>query len=221
MWGRQHCIVYLFASDLALALPPPWDLESAFSEQVDRKRTMSLNLVSVLLVFSTLGCVELHASDGESAPSQATVVRTTFLASDLQPMLGLYRDILGYELVYSDEYQGQTFRQIFDIDEDARVEFAILKPPTDDGGSIGILVVGDDLASSIHPSDYAAEFGQAILFSTTNNLDAVYERVQSADASVVTVVTAPFATTGGREMVIADANGVRIYVFELEEATPD
>jgi len=182
---------------------------------------MSLNPVSVLLVFLTLGCVELHASSGESAQPQATVVRTTFLTRDLEPMLALYQGILGYELVYSDEYQGQTFRQIFEIDEDVPVEFAIFKPPTEDGGSIGILVVGEDLESSIHPADYAAKFGQAILFSTTNDLDAVYERARAADASIVTVVAPPFATTGGREMVIADVNGVRIYVFEPEEVSPD
>ena len=131
-------------------------------------------------------------------------------------MLALYKDILGYELVYSDEYQGTTFRRIFEIDRDADVEFAILKPPAEGGGSIGILVVADNLEPSITPAAYAPEFGQAILFSTTENLDAVYERVRASDASIVTIVAPPFDTAGGREMVIADANGVRIYVFQPE-----
>ncbi|MEM7501848.1 MAG: VOC family protein [Pseudomonadota bacterium] len=179
---------------------------------------MLRNSLTVLAVVICLGCAPIPSSEGESTRTHATIVRTTFLASDLGPMLALYHDILGYELVYSDEYQGTTFRRLFEIDRDADVDFAILKPPTEDGGSIGILVVGDHLEPSIPLAAYAPEFGQAILFSTTGNLNAVYERVRASDASIVTVVAPPFATAGGREMVIADANGIRIYVFEPEAA---
>lgn len=177
---------------------------------------MLRNSLAVLVAVICLGCAPIPSSKGESARTQATIVRTTFLASELRPMLALYQDILGYEIVYSDEYQGTTFRRIFEIDKDADVEFAILKPPAEGGGSIGILVVADDLEPSIPSAAYAPKFGQAILFSTTEDLDAVYDRVRASDTSIVTVVAPPFDTAGGREMVIADANGVRIYVFEPE-----
>ena len=132
-------------------------------------------LKSLAIAFLVL----LSTSAGAIEPPSSTVVRTTFLARDFGPMLALYQDILGYEVVYRDTYQGETFRDLFNIDDAATVDFAIL-------------------------------------FSVTDDLDGVFAKVKAADASVVTIVAPPFATSGGREMVIADANGVRIYVFESD-----
>ena len=179
-----------------------------------------MKYVSLVFIWLLGACESLPPrQDGapvEVAAPSAALIRTTLFVPDFDPVFALYRDILGFEVVYNAPYPGTTFRKLFNLAEDEPVEFAILKSPDPQSATIGLLKTKATPAKEIDPSAYEAQYGETILFMTTNDLDGAYAKVQAAGPGVVTVVAPPFATNGGREMVIADANGVRMYVFEAE-----
>ena len=157
-----------------------------------------------------------YAQGAEEPAVTADIVRTTFLVKDFAPLFSLYQDIFGYTVVHNAPYAGSTFRKLFGVSPDSQVQFAILKSPTAQGHTLGLLSVGDELPTLRGSADYRPVIGEAILFSVTTNLDQVYERVLGAGQAVATIVAPPFDTKGGREMVIQDTNGIRVYVFEPE-----
>jgi len=198
-------------------------------------RHHSLLIFLSLLVNLLLSTTSYAQTSSERAPSEpsneaqttkelqnlepnVSLDRTTFFVPDFEKSFALYRDILGYEVSYNKPYQGSTLRKLFNIDKQASVDFAILRNPDQQGASIGLLatVLQEDEFTPPTLTDYRPEIGEAVLFTVTKNLDAIYQRVLAADSSIVTVVAPPFATNGGREMVIADPVGIRIYVFQSE-----
>lgn len=182
-------------------------------------------VIAVLLAALTPLAAKAQSQQGGSEPTPAiapyaNLIRTTFIVPDVDDALRLYRDILGYKVTYRAPYSGTTFRALFNLGDDDPVEFAILKPAhvsrNGPGSDIGLLATTGAAKAGPSTSPYLPRYGNTILFTTTKDLKVIYQRVLVAGPDIAIVVAPPFDTNGGREMVISDPHGVRIYVFERD-----
>ena len=158
-----------------------------------------------LLASLILVCFWVH---GWAQETDAFLTRTTLIVQDTNASLKFYRDLLGYEVVYEDAYEGTTFRQLFDISGDKSVYFVILKPRDKRGSMLGLLQIDGEEAASTNGT---------VLWMNTDNLDGLYERIRHSEPGAVNIVAQPFLTRGGREMLLADPDGTRVYVFQAHE----
>lgn len=160
--------------------------------------------------------VLLSASDS----SEVTLTRTTIVVSDRAASLAFYRDTLGFTVIHEGPYSGTTFHGLFNLDPAADVYFVILRSRGQAGAMLGLLEIRDDeVTPTEHATSRTPRYGETILWFTTDNLDLDYQQLKEIDA---TIIAAPFDTRGGREMVAADPDGVRLYLFEKtpQPATP-
>lgn len=187
---------------------------------MNRFKTLALILTACFLTSCSESSEKPVGQESEKSQMEeqmsTSLVRTTLIVPELEPAFALYRDLLGFKLVYNQPYSGNTFRKLFNLDPEARVDFAILRNPDNEGASIGLLSIDLDQEEPVPLDEYHPYTGEAILFMVTTRLDEIYARISEANSSIVTVVAPPFETNGGREMVISDANGVRMYVFQAE-----
>lgn len=148
----------------------------------------------------------------EPGSSNVAHTRTTIVVSDREASLVFYRDTLGFSIVYEGPYSGTTFHGLFNLDPATDVYFVILQSRSENGAMLGLLELkGGALESSESPKSRIPSFGETILWFTTDNLERDYQRLREIDA---TIIASPFDTNGGREMVAADPDGVRLYLFQ-------
>jgi catechol 2,3-dioxygenase-like lactoylglutathione lyase family enzyme len=168
-----------------------------------------MRVLGLTLTFlaAAVGGEELVATE-----SAAALTRTTLVVENREASLAFYRDLMGFEVIHEGPYSGSTFHSIFALGDQDPVHFVILRSPAPDSAMLGLLEIGGPkvTAGPAEP-ERAPHYGEALLWFTTRQLDQVYRRMRRAN---VDILAPPFATKGGREMVVADPDGVRMYLFE-------
>lgn len=155
-----------------------------------------------------------------SSAGDVNLTRTTIVVADREASLAFYRDTLGFTVIYEGPYSGTTFHGLFGLDPGTPVYFLILQSSNHRGAMLGLLEIqGLEIPAKGHSDAQKPRYGETILWFTTENLSRDHQRVQATNA---TIVAPPFDTQGGREMVVEDPDGVRLYLFEKTnpKATP-
>jgi lactoylglutathione lyase len=144
----------------------------------------------------------------------AGIHHTGYTVSDLDRSLGFYRDLLGMEVLATQEKEGGYLAAIVGY-PDAHVRMAHLRMP----GSDHVVELFEYLAPAgaaperIEPRDV----GTAHLCFVVNDLPAEYERLRSA--GVDSFVSEPVAVdtginTGGFGLYLRDPDGIVIELFQ-------
>jgi catechol 2,3-dioxygenase-like lactoylglutathione lyase family enzyme len=138
---------------------------------------------------------------------------TGLTVGNLERSLGFYRDLLGLEVVMTQERQGGYFGEIVGY-PDAHVRMAHLRPPGSEHAlELFEYLVPEGRRHEVEPRD----IGLTHVCLVVDDLDGVYARL--ADSGTCTFFTPPVevdtgVNAGSRALYLRDPDGTILELFE-------
>jgi catechol 2,3-dioxygenase-like lactoylglutathione lyase family enzyme len=143
------------------------------------------------------------------------LVHTGFTVRDLDRSLAFYRDVLGMEVVFTQEKRGGYLAEIVGY-RDAHVRMAHLQFP---GGGHRV-----ELFEYVHPAPQGEpseprDVGITHVCLAVDDIDALFERVVAAGAEPISqpVLVDTGANVGGRGVYVRDPDGTLLELFQPPE----
>lgn len=148
-------------------------------------------------------------------PGPAALWRATFIVSDVEVALAVWRDVLGFRVAYEggSALRDPRLQQLFGLGDGESARLFVLVSGNTAVGNIGFLVP-ERGADPPQPGRVAS--GGPALFIKTTELDAVVPRLVAAGCTLLSGPE-PERTAGRNRMAwLVDPNGIRFVLTERE-----
>lgn len=148
------------------------------------------------------------------------MLRATVFVRDLEESLKLYRDILGQKPWLERVLDGDRTNRILGS-EGKSVRVVILQSGDATTGNVGLFTYDDD--QPLPPSRADIRTGDVAFIFITNDIQGIYERVESAGYTIVSPPMVLFpdvsAETQSLEMLFFDRDGIAVNLIQRNVPT--
>jgi catechol 2,3-dioxygenase-like lactoylglutathione lyase family enzyme len=148
------------------------------------------------------------------------MLRATVFVRDLEESLTLYRDILGLKPWLERVLDGDRTNRILGS-EGKSVRVVILQSGDATTGNVGLFTYDDD--QPLPPSRADIRTGDVAFIFITNDIQGIYERVESAGYTIVSPPMVLFpeesAETQSLEMLFFDRDGIAVNLIQRNVPT--
>jgi catechol 2,3-dioxygenase-like lactoylglutathione lyase family enzyme len=147
-------------------------------------------------------------------PAQTEAVkRTTILVRDMQKSLAFYRDILGWDVFYEGDVDGESVAQLMGM-PCTGVKMVVLNAHGSQFGNVGLMEVKDAAPPMENiPPPKRIRYGEAALVISTQNILDLHDKIAKAGYVVINApakIGVPGRPMAVLEMFVRDPDGVLV-----------
>ena len=147
--------------------------------------------------------------------------RVAVVTADFDTSLAFYRDVLGFEELFSGDISRPIVREQMNLPDDAVIHMTVLKQKDAliaEDGFVGsqislIRISGVDLPRMTRPDDAPMVISEPMLAVRTSDIAAVEAGITKLGLRVM-VPTMPSPDGTHKEIVVHDPNGLRVHIVE-------